>query len=51
MTDIILYGKIISIKNRLELNAENGKEFTKKQIVEAIYLINQVNSVLDRRKP
>jgi hypothetical protein len=49
MTDLRLYGKVISLKNRLEINAEQGKEYTRAQIVKAIELMNQVNAVLDRR--
>ena len=50
MTDIRLYGKIVSLKNRLELNAEQGRDFTNKQIADAVLLIDQINEVLDRRK-
>lgn len=50
MTDIRLYGKIVSLKNRLELNAEQGRDFTAKQIAEAVMLVDQINTVLDRRR-
>lgn len=46
MNDIQLYKKVSSLKNRLEL----GADYTAKQVAEAIKLIDQVNTILDRRK-
>ena len=46
---IKLYGMIISLKNRLELNSESGNDYSAKQIQDAIYKINQLNGILDRR--
>lgn len=48
--DIRLYGLVIALKNRIELNADKGHEYTKVQLEDAVSLINQLNSVLDRRK-
>lgn len=46
MNNVQLYSKVIKLKNYLEIRTE----FTAKQLIEAMRLINQVNEVLDRRK-
>lgn len=46
MNNVILYGKVSSLKNRLEITTD----YTKKQIDEAIKLVDSINTILDRRQ-
>lgn len=47
--DVRLYGLIIALKNRIEINADKGHEYSKAQLNEAVRLINEINACLDRR--
>jgi len=47
--DIRVYGMLVNLKNRLELDAEHGKTYSKAQLSEAMRLINEINAILDRR--
>lgn len=44
------YGMIINLKNRIEINDEQGKEYSSKQIALAVSKLNEINELLDRRK-
>ena len=48
--ELELYRKCKCLCDRLELASEEGHTFTVKAIAKAITLINEVDSVLDRRK-
>lgn len=50
ITNLRLYGLINALRNRLEIESEQGKVYSAKQIAEAIRKVNEVNEILDRRK-
>lgn len=47
--DVRLYGLVVSLKNRIEINADKGHEYSKAQLTKAVELINEINELLDRR--
>ena len=48
--DLRVYGLVVALKDRLEINAEREISYSKSQLVDAVSLINQLNEVLDRRQ-
>ena len=49
MNNLKLYGIIINLKNRLEIEDSKGLNYSASQISKAIAKINEVNEILNRR--
>lgn len=49
MNNLKLYGMVINLKNRLEVEDEKGLSYSNRQIFEAVKKVNELNEILDRR--
>ena len=49
-SNLKVYQAVESLKNCLEIQDENGKQLTWKEIKEVVELINKVFSIVERRR-